>query len=1777
MSHSSAEVTRAAIVALVVTVSLGSALNSLAAAATPAKSAPKKIVFLAGTVHQGPGGHPPGTHEYALAARLLKRALDSASNVGSNKIGAGAVGPLRTEIHLDGWPRDPRTLDDADTIVVLSDGADRNRDDHPLLVGDRLQVLKKQMDRGCGLVAIHWTVFVPQEHGGDEFLEWIGGYFDYESGPAANNPAANNPAANKWFSKIQTTTSDCKLATPNHPIARGLKPFSLREEYYYNIRFRPNDPRLKPILTTAIPGESQEQTVAWAVERNGGGRGFGFTGGHFFENWGVEEFRRMVANAILWTAHVEVPAGGLQSAARVADEPIARKPTVDRPDAIQCLLVTGHQHPAHVWSETTVALQEALARDKRIQVTVVTDPEFLAKPNLQSYDVVLLNYCNWQRGGLSDAAKANFQKYLSDGGGLAIVHFTNGAFHASLPETPASDWPEFRNICRRVWDHAPGKSSHDPYGRFQVEVVKDHPITEGLNSFETIDELYCNQQGDGPIEVLATARSTVTGRDEPMAFVYPYGRGRIFQTVLGHAAESIRVPGEAELMRRGVVWAAGRTQRKAAVEPEKATTAPPRLAPEGRFGAALDPRPSNAAWAARQLSYEQRPLTVECWAKLNSKSGFNILMADGLKESAEHWELYTYAGSGELSLYLPGFQPAEIRSGVDVTDGQWHYVAATFDESQANLFVDGRRVTQVKIDRTRSGGPNSPLYFGGYPPGNIGCDGMVDEVRISKGLRAIDGVPAAPLEADASTVGLWRFDRVDRGGSEDASATKNPAITGAIAGKAGPMLARWCADEKLKLVSIDSSPDESFLALRTDTMGRLFAGGREALFVYEPDPAGVYGPRQLLYRFPPDTWITDIEVRGDDLYAITNAALYLFPRGRLERTDLKPRRLVWGPPVDLHVTYHGLAWGPEGDLYFCSGDPLLNFGDFASRPDHWGHWTVHSQPNDTRTPYTGVGGFFRCRPDGSRFQVVASGTRGTDGLTFDRRWNLFSNDNDHESLADRYSPARLLHVAPQANFFWPRGWIASMSPDRADLLEVMNDGLGREAPVGIAYYDDPLLGERYRNTLLLACWGQRKVAGFTLVERGASFRATEFPFLQGAETARPVSVTVGRGGRVFVALSYMAGNEGSPKYPSELVMVTTAADPPTAPFEAYDAPTASPDKLWSELASTSTSRRQQAHQEILRRGGALLVEAARRLPNTATSDPAFTHLAWLAGASGAPDVRAALTTLAAHRDAPVRATAIRVLAEFPSLAAADDVFELALSDANPLVMHAGVVAWFDRAGPLPLAKLTAPAASDDTYLRQATAFLLARRASELVLDTMLNASDGAQRLSGVLAAGFRLTVPPATSEPPSELPLRYESGNATFSIQFADELVDLKQLGRAGSFTTAERWKTVPHTPHEQHLFDVLLAKLDDADDRVALQAGYFLGLLDDPAVNERVTQSQRRVIERRLRAAPAVAVNQVWQLGPLADGPDGIAAPHPPESGPIDLSATFAIAGKQVAWQLVDVAVGLRLAAAPADRPASSYLYFRLQSLQPERAMVELSAPGPLRVWHNGRAVEPVAGPVIVNLEPGGNDVLIRLAHATKAADASVEVRAAGQVVAVLPEKLGLGTLAERLQQSSADAGATVAAEFLKVDWSAAAASGDAERGRRLFSADALGCVRCHAILPNQKGGGAPSLSGAKARFNVSQLVESILAPGKQVAPVFSTTTVVTLDGLAHSGLVVEENDRELVLLLPTAARQSVPKTTIETRKLQPTSPMPAGLVKAPAELADLLAYLLSDNPRAP
>jgi type 1 glutamine amidotransferase len=327
------------------------------------------------------------------------------------------------------------------------------------------------------------------------------------------------------------------------------------DEFYYNIRFRSSDRRLVPIVS--VPALESNlpngKVVAWAVQRVDGGRGFGTTTGHYYANWKNADYRKLILNAIVWASGAEVPAQGVESRFYPDDE--VTKHLSGK--SVKGLILTGAQHESHNWRETTTVLKQAIEKNSQISVDVSTDIEDLSRCDLRDYAFLVLNYCNWkQPQGLSDRSKKAFTDYLSNGGGLLVIHFANGAFHHSLPGAGQSDWPEYRNIVRRVWDHS-DNSGHDPYGTLRVNVTEPkHEIVQGLTSFETTDELYFNQKGNEPIEVLLTASARITGKEEPLAWVYQYGRGRVFQTVLGHDTRALETPAVMIIIQRAAAWAA---------------------------------------------------------------------------------------------------------------------------------------------------------------------------------------------------------------------------------------------------------------------------------------------------------------------------------------------------------------------------------------------------------------------------------------------------------------------------------------------------------------------------------------------------------------------------------------------------------------------------------------------------------------------------------------------------------------------------------------------------------------------------------------------------------------------------------------------------------------------------------------------------------------------------------------------------------------------------------------------------------------------------------------------------------------------------------------------------------------------------------------------------------------------------------------------------------------------------------------------------------------------
>lgn len=255
-------------------------------------AADKKIVLIAGIP-----SHPPGMHEFRAGCLLLQSCLS-------------AVPGVAVTVYSNGWPNVGGALEGVDGVVIYADGGAG----HPAIQMGHTKVLNELAQKGVGLGFMHYGVEIPSTNGGPQFLEWIGGYYEHLY--------SVNPMWSPEYQKF-----------PDHPVTRGVKPFSTFDEWYFNMRWREDRKGVTPILT-AMPSDKvrqgpyvypkgpyqhiidaagREETLMWVRERPDGGRGFGFTGGHTHANWGDPNQRKVVLNAIVWIAKADVPPQGVES------------------------------------------------------------------------------------------------------------------------------------------------------------------------------------------------------------------------------------------------------------------------------------------------------------------------------------------------------------------------------------------------------------------------------------------------------------------------------------------------------------------------------------------------------------------------------------------------------------------------------------------------------------------------------------------------------------------------------------------------------------------------------------------------------------------------------------------------------------------------------------------------------------------------------------------------------------------------------------------------------------------------------------------------------------------------------------------------------------------------------------------------------------------------------------------------------------------------------------------------------------------------------------------------------------------------------------------------------------------------------------------------------------------------------------------------------------------------------------------------------------------------
>jgi type 1 glutamine amidotransferase len=263
-----------------------------------AQAEDKKLVLIAGKP-----SHPPGMHEFRAGCLLLQKCLAN-------------VPGMTTQVYSNGWPQDTSVLEDASAVIIYADGGGG----HPALQADRKAVIGRLVKKGIGFGCMHYACEVPADKAGEEFKEWIGGHYEHMY--------SCNPMWEPDYVQF-----------PDHPATRGVKPFKILDEWYMNMRFRPEMRGITPILV-AKPSDAvrngpyvypkgpyphiqeakgRDEIMMWAVDNATGSRGFGFTGGHYHKNWGDPNFRKVVLNAMLWAAKMEVPAAGIESSVNAID------------------------------------------------------------------------------------------------------------------------------------------------------------------------------------------------------------------------------------------------------------------------------------------------------------------------------------------------------------------------------------------------------------------------------------------------------------------------------------------------------------------------------------------------------------------------------------------------------------------------------------------------------------------------------------------------------------------------------------------------------------------------------------------------------------------------------------------------------------------------------------------------------------------------------------------------------------------------------------------------------------------------------------------------------------------------------------------------------------------------------------------------------------------------------------------------------------------------------------------------------------------------------------------------------------------------------------------------------------------------------------------------------------------------------------------------------------------------------------------------------------------
>jgi quinoprotein glucose dehydrogenase len=894
---------------------------------------------------------------------------------------------------------------------------------------------------------------------------------------------------------------------------------------------------------------------------------------------------------------------------------------------------------------------------------------------------------------------------------------------------------------------------------------------------------------------------------------------------------------------------------------------------------------------------------------------------------------------------------------------------------------------------------------------------------------------------------------------------------------------------------------------------------------------------------------------------------------------------------------HGLAWGPDGKLYFSNGDRGASVK------------TKEGSVIDVADQ----GAVFRCNPDGTQLELVAWGLRNPQSLVFTENGDLLTGDND----CDNGDEERLVHVVEGGDSGWRIGYqfapLEKAGPWNTERLwHQRHEGQPayivppianiEDGPSGIDYYPGTGLNPSYAGSLFITHFkgaiARSGIFTYNLKPKGASYEVSDAkPFLT---SALPTDVKFGPDGRLYTS----DWADGWPK--SKRGRIYAISDPKhandplikeTQQVIASDWIKKTPADLAKLLGHADWRVRLEAQFTLAERGAPSVATFAGVAASTDSHAFARRHAIWGLGQLAAKN-QAALTpvrALVSDLDSEVRAQALKVLGDHRAALDAN-TFATALRDENHRVK------FFAAQG---LGKLKQPSSTPallaalkannnaDAYLRHAIIVALVGSNNVPALTAAIKDPSPAVRLGTLLAlrrlkhadvAKF-LADTDSTIAREAAIAINDEPINAAMPALAA--LIAKKITDEPTGFRVINANFRLGQPEHAAAL--ATFAARADAPAKLRAEAIAQLALWPKPPQRDRLVGIYRPFeVKSRDRSIAVKA------LQPILPALLATSSPAVVQTAALKALQDLEIAGASdalfAAVRNHDLQGATRAAALVAldkikDKRLAEAVKFAGDSTSSALRLAALPIAA--------RISPETAAPVLANLVTKGSVDEQKAAYRSlwnfrhPSADTLVaqqlEQLAAGKIPPAV--QLELLTAAERrtsnpqikalLAKREADLAAN--ADPL-AKYRVALAGGDKTRGERIFrNQPVMACIRCHRA--GADGGDAgPNLADTGAKNSREYLLEALIKPNAKIAPGFDTIVVTLKSGGVAAGIVAGETADVLTLRDTENKLVEMKKSDIAKREGAPSGmPEIYGSILTPREIRDVVEYMASLKEKAP